>query len=56
MEQPTAHLEWGVSGAKRAAERGDVVVVVDVLRFTSTVVAAVAAGATVYPYRGNNPL
>jgi 2-phosphosulfolactate phosphatase len=49
-----ANLEWGVSGAKRAAARGDVVVVVDVLRFTSTVVTATAAGAMVYPYRGTN--
>ena len=55
MEQSAAQLEWGVSGAKRAAARGDVVVVVDTLRFTSAVAAAVAAGAIVFPYRGNNP-
>jgi 2-phosphosulfolactate phosphatase len=51
----TAHVEWGVSGAKRAAARSDVVVVVDVLRFTSTVVTAASAGVIVYPYRGTNP-
>ena len=54
MENSPATLEWGVTGAKRAAARGDVAVVVDVLRFTSAVVAAVAAGATVYPYRGSD--
>lgn len=55
MANNPAALEWGVTGAKRASGRSDVVVVVDVLRFTSAVVAAVAAGATVYPYRGSNP-
>jgi 2-phosphosulfolactate phosphatase len=55
MGDTTANLDWGVAGAKRAAARSDVVVVVDVLRFTSAVVAAVSAGALVYPYRGNDP-
>lgn len=39
-------FEWGVSGLERLAP-ADVVVVVDVLRFSSTVTDAVAAGGTV---------
>lgn len=39
-------LEWGVEGLRRL-ERADVVVVVDVLRFSSSVVDAVAAGVSV---------
>ncbi|WP_309104347.1 2-phosphosulfolactate phosphatase [Microbacterium sp.] len=39
-------LEWGVSGLHRLAPT-DVVIAVDVLRFSSTVADAVAAGATI---------
>ncbi|MGU3357725.1 2-phosphosulfolactate phosphatase [Microbacterium sp. M4A5_1d] len=39
-------LDWGVAGLRRVAP-ADVVVVVDVLRFSSTVSARVAAGDTV---------
>lgn len=39
-------LEWGVAGLERLAP-SDVVVVVDVLRFSSTVIDAVASGAEV---------
>jgi 2-phosphosulfolactate phosphatase len=56
MQQERAHLEWGVSGARRCAERGDVAVVVDVLRFSTTVAAAAAKGALVFPYRGRDPV
>jgi 2-phosphosulfolactate phosphatase len=42
-------LEWGRRGVREAAERGDVIVIVDVLRFSSCVAAAVARGANVYP-------
>jgi 2-phosphosulfolactate phosphatase len=42
-------LEWGLRGGEAAAERGDVLVVVDVLRFSTTVVAAVGRGAYIYP-------
>ncbi len=42
-------LEWGSRGAREAAERGDVVVIVDALSFSSAVIAAVQAGMEVYP-------
>jgi 2-phosphosulfolactate phosphatase len=42
-------LEWGRRGVRAAAERGDVVVVVDVLSFTTAVVTAAARGAFIYP-------
>ncbi|MDY7100938.1 MAG: 2-phosphosulfolactate phosphatase [Actinomycetota bacterium] len=42
-------LEWGPVGA--ATVRSDAVVVIDVLRFTTAVDAAVGRGATVFPYR-----
>jgi 2-phosphosulfolactate phosphatase len=42
-------LEWGPRGAWDAAARGDIVIVVDVLRFSSTTVTAVHRGVTIYP-------
>ncbi|MGV3489165.1 MAG: 2-phosphosulfolactate phosphatase [Tuberibacillus sp.] len=46
-------LEWGRRGAREAAERGDIVIVVDVLSFSSTVVSALNCGAIIYPYPPN---
>ncbi|MBS8266715.1 2-phosphosulfolactate phosphatase [Mesobacillus boroniphilus] len=43
-------IEWGRRGAREAAERGDIVVIVDVLSFSSTVVSALSAGAIIFPY------
>ncbi|HYE76613.1 MAG TPA: 2-phosphosulfolactate phosphatase [bacterium] len=42
-------LDWGRRGAIAAAARGDVVVVVDVLSFSTAAIAAVEAGAIVIP-------
>jgi len=42
-------LEWGWRGARVAAERGDVLVIVDVLSFSSAVATAVQKGAVIYP-------
>jgi 2-phosphosulfolactate phosphatase len=42
-------LEWGRRGARVAAERGDVLVVVDVLSFSTATVTAVQRGGIVYP-------
>lgn len=44
-------LDWGELSARLAAERGDIVVVVDVLRFTSAVITAIQSGCVVYPCR-----
>ncbi|HLJ67282.1 MAG TPA: 2-phosphosulfolactate phosphatase [Chloroflexota bacterium] len=41
--------EWGRRGAREAAARGDILVVVDVLSFSTTVITAVQYGATMYP-------
>jgi 2-phosphosulfolactate phosphatase len=42
-------MDWGWRGAREAAARSDIVVIVDVLRFSSAVTAAVARGASVVP-------
>lgn len=43
-------VEWGRRGAREAADRGDIIIIVDVLSFSSTVVAALSSGATIFPY------
>ena len=43
--------EWGLAGISALAPTSDVVVVVDVLSFTTCVQVATANGATVLPYR-----
>jgi 2-phosphosulfolactate phosphatase len=45
----TATVAWGSDGLRLAVERGDIPVIVDVLRFSSTVTTAVANGFTVLP-------
>jgi 2-phosphosulfolactate phosphatase len=42
-------MHWGWRGAREAAARGHIVVIVDTLRFSSAVVSAVAHGALVTP-------
>jgi 2-phosphosulfolactate phosphatase len=46
--------EWGLQGAVQLASISDVVIIVDVLSFTSCVEIATAQGASVFPYRGDN--
>ncbi|TMV44931.1 2-phosphosulfolactate phosphatase [Paenibacillus mesophilus] len=43
-------VEWGERGAREAAARGDIVIIVDVLSFSSTVVTALHHGAVVFPH------
>ncbi|WP_088070944.1 2-phosphosulfolactate phosphatase [Gottfriedia luciferensis] len=46
-------VEWGKRGAREAAERGDITIVVDILSFSSTVVSAISQDALIYPYPPN---
>lgn len=46
-----ARFEWGCEGAKELARTSRAIVVVDVLRFSTAVDAAMSRGATVYPYQ-----
>jgi 2-phosphosulfolactate phosphatase len=43
-------LDWGAEGLRALAPHSDVVVIVDVLRFSSAVCAALEAGMTVWPF------
>jgi 2-phosphosulfolactate phosphatase len=47
----SVRFEWGLSGAKALAPGVEVLVIVDVLSFTTAVEVATARGAYVYPYR-----
>lgn len=42
-------LDWGRRGTREAAARGDILVIVDTLTFSTAVSTAVQAGAVVYP-------
>ena len=44
-------FDWGPNGLRALAPEAEVLVLVDVLRFTTAVCAALEAGATVLPYR-----
>jgi 2-phosphosulfolactate phosphatase len=46
---PRVRLAWGRRGAHAAAERGDILVVVDILRFSTAAATAVHHGALIYP-------
>jgi 2-phosphosulfolactate phosphatase len=48
-----SRIEWGVRGARKAASRGDITIIVDVLSFSSTVVTAVHNGAIIFPHPKN---
>ena len=47
----TVRFEWGLTGAMAVAAGASVVVVIDVLSFTTTVSVAVDQGLEVFPYR-----
>jgi 2-phosphosulfolactate phosphatase len=46
---PRVQFDWGRRGAQAAAERGDILVVVDTLRFSTAAATAVHHGAVIYP-------
>jgi len=43
-------FDWGQRGTHMAAERGDILVIVDVLSFSTTAVTALHHGGIIYPY------
>ena len=45
--------EWGLSGIAELSPSSDVIIIVDVLSFSTSVDIAVGNGAIVYPYRGD---
>ena len=47
-------FEWGLSGLEALAPVSDVVIIVDVLSFTTAVDVVVGAGGMVFPYRGSS--
>jgi 2-phosphosulfolactate phosphatase len=46
-----ARFEWGIEGVRRLGSLSDVLVIVDVLSFSTAVDVAVSRGARVLPYR-----
>ena len=42
-------MDWGWRGCSTAAARGDAIVIVDVIRFSTAVCAATARGVAIYP-------
>ncbi len=49
-QQPyRGRFDWGRDGVHRAAARGDIVVVVDTLRFSTAAITAIEHGAVIYP-------
>jgi 2-phosphosulfolactate phosphatase len=53
QEQFDLRCEWGLAGVEQIA-RPDVIVIVDVLSFTTTVDVALGRSATILPYRLND--
>lgn len=43
-------MDWGARGVKEASARGDIIIVVDVLSFSSAITNAVHNGVIIYPF------
>ncbi len=43
-------MDWGVRGVQEASKRGDIIVVVDILSFSSAITNAVHQGVIIYPF------
>jgi 2-phosphosulfolactate phosphatase len=52
QKESDVRFEWGLSGLKTLAPVSDVLIIVDVLSFTTSVDIAVGNGAYVFPYAG----
>lgn len=46
---PIVKLDWGTEGIEYAVKNKDIIVIVDTLRFSSTVITAIANGFVLYP-------
>lgn len=47
-------LDWGLNGIKRAVKRKDIIVIIDVLSFSTTVITAIHYGAEIFPFIKSN--
>jgi 2-phosphosulfolactate phosphatase len=53
QNESAVRFEWGLSGLKALAPVSDVIIIVDVLSFTTSVDIAVGNGAYIFPYAGS---
>lgn len=51
QDKHTVRFDWGLEGLKELAPGSDVIVIVDVLSFTTCVCVGVERGAIIYPFR-----
>jgi 2-phosphosulfolactate phosphatase len=52
QQEYEVRFEWGLAGVKALAQVSDVVIIVDVLSFSTSVDVVVGRGGTVFPYAG----
>jgi 2-phosphosulfolactate phosphatase len=54
QEEFDIRLEWGIQGMRELAPVSDVVIIVDILSFSTCVEIATANGSVIYPYHWKN--